>query len=339
MAQQPASPRDSSRLLVLDRTKGSWEHKSFSDLPSLLNEGDLIVANNTKVIRARLTGRRIGHEGEREVQGGKVEFVLLEEESPLVWEGLMHASAKHKPGLRFEVQSSAGQSLIGTIVRGPDAQGIMAVEFNKDPIECGAGEVPLPPYIRRPALPNDELNYQTIYAKELGSAAAPTAGLHFTEKIKTKLVEKKVGWAELTLHIGIGTFRPVKTSDIREHRIHEERFSITRDTAETVTRIKRGGRRIIAVGTTTVRALESTVDGAAGTSIESEMRRTSLFIMPGEFKFQVVDGLLTNFHLPCSTLLVLVCAFAGRDLVMAAYEDAIRNNYRFHSYGDAMLIV
>ena len=369
IAQHPAEPRDGSRLLVLDRAKGSWEHRKFLELPDLLDSRDLCVANNTRVLKARLLGRRVaavapeargGKSAAPAVGGpigGKVEFVLLEEREPRVWEGLFHASARYVPGLCFEIPTPDGKGLRGELVRGSadSPAGTVVARFDRDPLESGAGELPLPHYIRRaavrphhPILPEasprietsqtlDDESYQTIYAKKPGSAAAPTAGLHFTERVREGLVARGVGWAELTLHVGLGTFRPVKEAEIERHRMHEERYEIPADVAETITRAKqREGLRIVAIGTTSARTLESAWDGEA---LRPGPGRTSIFIYPGGRSFRVVDRLLTNFHLPKSSLLMMVCALAGRDLVLAAYEDAIREGYRFYSYGDAMLIV
>ena len=216
--------------------------------------------------------------------------------------------------------------------------GTVVAEFDRDPIQSGAGELPLPHYIRRDPAMDDDAGYQTLYAKRAGSAAAPTAGLHFTDRVMNRLREKGVGWEEVTLDVGLGTFRPVKVPDIREHAMHDERYEITADVAGRITEAKLQGRRVMAVGTTSVRTLESAWIEGSG-RLKAGTGRTSIFIYPGDFRFQVVDRLLTNFHLPKSTLLMLVCAFAGRDLVLAAYQEAVREKYRFFSYGDAMLVI
>jgi S-adenosylmethionine:tRNA ribosyltransferase-isomerase len=354
IAQEPVTPRDSSKLLVIHRKTQKWEHRTFRDLPEYLNSDDLVIANNTRVLKARLLGHRIRQERGEWVAGGKVEFVLLEQLSPLCWEGLFHASARYVAGLCFEIPTPQGKPLRGTIVRGSaeSPSGTIVVEFDRDPIGSGAGELPLPHYIERSPESQDEANYQTVYAKHLGSAAAPTAGLHFTEKTMQDLASRGVQWDEVTLHVGLGTFRPVKSSDIREHVMHEERYEITDATAKHISDWKKSGKRVLAVGTTSVRTLESAwknksdgehrksdVDGTNDAFLAG-LQRTSIFIRPGiGFQFQVVDRLLTNFHLPKSTLLMLVCTFAGRDLTMAAYEEAVKMNYRFFSYGDAMLIL
>lgn len=350
IAQTPAVPRDSARLLVVDRKTGRLEHRIFRDLPGYFGEDDHFVANNTRVIPARLLGVRLREERGAWVRGGKLEFVLLEELAPRTWEGLMHASAKYVRGLRFEIPTPDGRGVFGTVVRGvkESPHGTVVVEFDRDPVESGAGEMPLPHYIRRPdagtwgegnANAQDLEDYQTVYAREPGSAAAPTAGLHFTNEVRSRLRERGSSWDEVTLHVGLGTFRPVKVEDIRDHAMHEERYEISAATAESVNRAKLEGRRIVAVGTTTVRTLESAwQDGA----LRAGRGRTSIFIYPGApgFQgFQAVDRLITNFHLPGSTLLMLVSAFAGRELMLEAYREAVKREYRFFSYGDAMLIL
>lgn len=349
IAQRPAEPRDSSRLMVLDRARGCWEHRRFSDLPEYLDSRDLMVANNTRVLKARLLGRRV-LEGvpDREELGGRVEFLLLEEIEDRVWEGAFHASVKHKPGVRFRIPTPDGRGLYGTLIRGASdsPHGTVVAEFDRDPVSSGAGMMPLPHYIKREESAGeaaDEVTYQTYYAKphaKGGSAAAPTAGLHFTPGILQALQAKGVGWEEVTLSVGLGTFRPVKSEDIRLHRMHEERFEIPRRVADRVNEAKRAkwkGQRIVAVGTTSARTLESAWIQNEG--LKAGAGRTSIFIYPGGPSFQVVDRMITNFHLPKSTLLMLVCAFAGRELVLSAYEEAVREKYRFFSYGDAMLLL
>ena len=353
IAQSPVHPRDASRLFVLHRGKGStpgrWEHRMFRDLPEYLDSNDMAVVNNTRVLKARLLGNRIRTEAGADTLGGRVEFVLLEELKPHVWEGLFHASAKYVPGLRFEIPTPDGIGLKGVLVRGvaDSPSGTVVAEFDWDPVESGAGEVPLPHYIKRNdgITPPDEEDYQTVYAKKPESAAAPTAGLHFTDQVIESLKAKGVRWEELTLSVGLGTFRPVKENDIRNHIMHEERFEVSEKTARAITEWKAAGRRILAVGTTSTRTLESAWRPSPGDQrgeLASGVGRTSLFIRPGQndgFRFQVVDRLLTNFHLPKSTLLILISVFAGRELALAAYEEAVRERYRFFSYGDSMLIL
>lgn len=333
IAQIPANPRDSSRLMVLDRKKGTWEHHVFRELPDLLQSQDVLVANNSKVMRARLIGNR---RGPGYALAGKVEFLLLKEKGPELWEGAFHASGRARIGFEFYVQTLDSKGLIGKIVSPSAASpfGTVWVQFNRDPLKCGAGRVPLPPYIR--SQDGEEEFYQTIYAKKEGSAAAPTAGFHFTSFLTEKLKTQNIGWEEITLHVGLGTFRPVKTHDIREHQMHEEVFEISENTARNLDHFKRQGRRIIAVGTTSARTLESAWDGR----ILSGVRNTRLFLYPGgDQGFHFVDAMITNFHLPRSTLLMLVCAFAGKDFVLSAYQEAIGLGYRFYSFGDAMLIL
>jgi S-adenosylmethionine:tRNA ribosyltransferase-isomerase len=339
IAQAPVEPRDASRLLTLHRGTGGIGHRVFREMPEILRPGDLLVANNTRVFRARMLGRRrlTKPDGTTEV-GGKVEFLMLERIEPLVWEGAFHASAKYVPGLAFEVPTPSGEPLRGEIVRGSaeSPEGLVRVRFDRDPIASGAGEIPLPPYIQRPANEADEERYQTIYAKEPGSAAAPTAGLHFTPQVREALIARGVGWEEITLNVGLGTFRPVKAADIRDHKMHEERYVILEPAAAAIERAKREGRRVIAVGTTVVRALESAWNPERGV-LERGERRTGIFLHPGNPP-RLIDGLITNFHLPKSTLMMLISAFAGRERVMAAYREAVEREYRFFSYGDAMFI-
>jgi S-adenosylmethionine:tRNA ribosyltransferase-isomerase len=325
---------------VIHRGENRWEHRRFSDVVEYLDSNDLLVANNTKVFKARLLGRRLHPDGKL---GGKVEFVMLEERRPLVWEGLFHASAKYLPGLEFQIPTPDGLGLRGKLVRGAadSPSGTIFVEFDRDPVETDAGEVPLPKYIEREKpTDEDQRRYQTVYAKDPGSAAAPTAGLHFTENVMNQLRAKNVGWAEVTLNVGVGTFRPVKTEVIAEHIMHDEKYRISPEVASQVTEAKHARKRVVAVGTTSVRTLEAAWKGDAKTgALESGTHRTQLFIRPRHHDFRVVDRMITNFHLPKSTLLMLVCTFAGRDLVLRAYEEAVRERYRFFSYGDAMLVL
>ncbi len=337
IAQQPAEPRDHSRLMVLHRSSGKIEHRRFLDLPEYLDAQDGLVANNTRVIPARLQGLRVLPDGKT---GGKVEFLLLEEVEPGVWEGAFHASAKYKPGLRFRIPTPDGRGLEGELVRGAEASpsGTVWARFDRDPVSSGAGEIPLPHYIGRHADASDLDRYQTLYAKQAGSAAAPTAGLHFTARVMDALRARGTFWEEVTLHVGIGTFRPVKTADIRSHVMHEERFEIPTATAERLDRHRAAGGRVVAVGTTSVRALESAWDAGTG-KLRPGPGRTRVFLHPGGQTPRVVDRLITNFHLPKSTLLMLVSTLAGRELTLEAYSVAVREGYRFFSYGDAMLIL
>lgn len=357
IAQAPVSPRDSSRLMVLNRADQTLSHRRFTDLPEYFAEQDIFVANNTKVMKARLLGNRLRNAASQSSpealeKGGKLEFVLLEEKAPCVWEGLMHASAKYVVGLKMAFPTPDGGELLGEVTRGvaDSPSGTVEVTFDRDPLSSGAGELPLPHYIDRATEGTDDEAYQTVYASQLGSAAAPTAGLHFTDRVLAKLRERGARWEEITLHVGLGTFRPVKTDDLSAHVMHEESYEISNEVAHRLNEARRLGKRITAVGTTSVRTLEGAVrahpQGEGLTPILPAGRgRTSLFIRPSSgrsgsgFEFVMVDRLLTNFHLPGSTLLMLVSAFAGRDFALRAYEEAIREKYRFFSYGDAMLIL
>ncbi len=345
IAQFPQEPRDRCRLMVLDCSARRWEHRRFGDLRDVLRPTDILVANNSKVIRARLLGRRIlgdrtgtpAGPGDGSLRrGGSVEFLMLKEISPLVWEGLFHASARPVVGFRFE----AG-GVIGEVIRSREesSEGLIVARFDRDPLEAQAGQLPLPKYIQawQKERPQEESFYQTVYAKNPGSSAAPTAGLHFTEALVQSLLAQGVGWKELTLHVGLGTFRPVKAPDVRNHSMHEETYTLEESVAQDLTRAKREGKRLIAVGTTSVRALEDAWDPEEK-MFRPGTRSTQRFIYPGSGWNFVIDGLITNFHLPRSTLLMLISAFAGREFVLSAYREAIAQQYRFFSYGDAMFL-
>lgn len=329
IAQQPVVPRDHSRLMVVDQVSGSIEHHHFYDLPKFVEHETLIVANNTRVIRARLLGSRVG------TGSGRIEFLLLECKAPRTWEGLMRSGSRVKPGLEFEVYGIRAR----VIEVDATGTGTVTAQFEQDPCEAQVGEWPLPPYITQPDASAAE-NYQTIYSKEEGSAAAPTAGLHFTSAVVDQLKrERSVRWAEVTLHVGVGTFRPVKAENIAEHVMHEERYAITREAAQVInTHLDTSRAPLLAVGTTSVRTLESAAVGQPP-RVRSGEGRTRLFLRPGgDAQVQVVDQMLTNFHLPRSSLLMLVSAFLGRDLIARAYAEAVERKYRFFSYGDAMLL-
>ncbi|MGK5087764.1 tRNA preQ1(34) S-adenosylmethionine ribosyltransferase-isomerase QueA [Bdellovibrionota bacterium FG-2] len=337
IAQKPAHPRDGSRLLVIDRQNQKIEHRMFEDILEYFGEGDVLVANNSRVIRARLLGKRVRAEGSARLLGGKVECFLLEKLEPCVWECLFHASAKYVSGLEFEVPNSNGSPIKGVLIRGvsESPNGTVVVRFDQDPVEAGVGALPLPPYIGRVPEVQDQTSYQTVYAKEEGSVAAPTAGLHFSPELLARLKASGVLWQELTLHVGLGTFRPVKTENILEHQMHSERYAVSPHVSAALAQAKTMGKRVCAVGTTSVRTLESACEGG---EIREGAGRTEIFIYPG-YSFKYVDRLLTNFHLPKSTLLMLVSAFAGHELVMRAYQEAVAREYRFFSYGDAMLVL
>jgi len=328
IAQYPAKERDASRLLVIDKLKGSVGHGNFSDVLEYLNPGDCLVINDTKVIPARLWGVK-------ENSQTRVEVLLLEQKEKNLYKALIRPGSKLKPGQK--ILFNGGKLSAQLLSKGA---GGAEIKFNANgnllDILEDIGEVPLPPYIERKPETQDRQRYQTVFAKNKGAIAAPTAGLHFTPELLDKISKKGVNIARLTLHVGYGTFKPVKEEDIENHDIESEHFEISPETAEMLNKTKQNGGRIIAVGTTSTRALE-TIAGKNGKIIATK-EKTNLFIYPG-YKFKFVDALLTNFHLPKTTLLMLVCAFAGRDLVFKAYREAVEEKYRFYSYGDAMLII
>jgi S-adenosylmethionine:tRNA ribosyltransferase-isomerase len=330
IAQEPAEPRDASRLLVLDRAAGSWEDRRFADLAELLRPGDCLVANRSRVIPARLLGTAV--EG-----GGAVELLMLRPVGEGRWEALGRPGRRCRVGARVELAGGAARAR----VVGEGTAGARVVEVEgpwpvRELLERH-GLPPLPPYITRhdAPKPEDRERYQTVYARDDGSVAAPTAGLHFTPELLARLAGRGVAVHYLTLHVGPGTFRPLRATRIDEHRMEAEPIEIPEATARAVHEAKRDGRRVVAVGTTTTRALEWAV-GEDG-RLRDGAGDADLFIRPGH-RFRVVDALITNFHLPRSTLLVLVAAFAGRDLILGAYRHAVAARYRFYSYGDAMLI-
>ena len=328
IAQQPLDRRDRSRLLCLDRTSGCWEHRNFSHLTELLQPGDLLVFNNTKVINGRLLGRK--------ESGGKVEVLILDYAQGIEhnrFECLVRASKRPKTGSRlfFDRGVEAEVMAVGSTTCRIAFSGFNSLDQTLDEI----GHVPLPPYIARQDGPTDRADYQTVYAKQKGAIAAPTAGLHMTRDMLRRLRRKGIETAFLTLHVGYGTFVPVRVEDIRHHRMHAEWFSLDAATSAAVQRVKTRGGRVVAVGTTSVRTLEfcTAEDG----TVTPQSGMCDLFIYPG-YDFRAVDAMITNFHLPQSTLLMLVSAFAGREKILAAYAEAVKEKYRFFSYGDAMLI-
>lgn len=347
IAQHPPAQRDASRMLVLHRANGCWEHRLFADLPAYLRTGDLLVLNNTRVIPARLFGRKPG-------TGGKAELFLLEEVAPGEWDILMRCRRRPDPGGYLELED--GVSRAHVLSYGEEGQARVRFETAIPFMEYVEryGHVPLPPYIKRvtgdrcpvsgeegPVTGHrspvtDRERYQTIYARDAGAVAAPTAGLHFTPGMFARLAAQGVARADVTLHVGIGTFRPVSAERVEDHRMHEERYQVPPATADAVNRTRAGGGRIVAVGSTSVRTLESVADASGRVTAGSG--RTGIFIHP-PYSFRAVDLMLTNFHLPQSTLLMMVCALAGRDLTLAAYAEAVRERYRFFSYGDCMLIL
>lgn len=328
IAQRPLEERTASRLLYLDKKSGNISHHTFADLVHLLKAGDVLVLNDTKVRPARLIGVKEG-------TGAKVEVLLLNRVEEDVWETLVKPGRRVKPGVtllfgdgRLQAQCTGETSAGGRYLRF-SYQGIF------EEILAELGQVPLPPYIRQ-AL-DDPDRYQTVYARHEGSAAAPTAGLHFDQKLLAQLAANGVEIRYLTLHVGLGTFRPVQTERVEDHKMHAEFFQLPAETARAINGAKKEGRRIIGVGTTTVRTLETVAKWCKG-GLKPLSGWTDLFIYPG-FQFQVIDGLITNFHLPKSTLIMLVSAFAGRERVLRAYQEAIAQRYRFFSFGDAMLIL
>jgi S-adenosylmethionine:tRNA ribosyltransferase-isomerase len=342
IAQHPAPKRDESRLLVLHRNENSVEHRRFPDLLEFLRAGDVLVLNNSRVIPARLRGVNVK-------TGGKFEVLLLEENAPNDWWVMLRPGKRARIGTQIIFCDAGGKpgGVCATVAETND-EGHRRLEFSGTPDirrELDRlGEVPLPPYIqRRSQLPDDKERYQTVFARTGGSVAAPTAGLHFTPELLEQIRARGAQICFLTLHVGPGTFLPVKTESLAAHKMHEERFELSEETANSINAAKDSGHRVIATGTTTVRVLE-TVAAKNGGKVQKTIEKTGIFIHP-PFSFQVVDALLTNFHLPRSTLLMLVSAFAapgetrGREMILRAYAEAIRERYRFFSYGDAMLIL
>ena len=328
IAQQPLAQRDASRLLVLDRSKPELEHRAFSDIGEYLRPGDLLVANDAKVIPARLRGSKIA-------TGGKAELLLCEalDEKQERWRALGQASKPLRPGQRLRFEGG-----LEAEIEAPAGEGAYDVRLFADDIPSAiakAGEIPLPPYIRRTPGADDLARYQTVYAARGTAAAAPTAGLHFTPELIEKLKAQGVGFAKLTLNVGPGTFLPVRTENILEHHMHSERFEIPEETARAIEDTRRAGKRVIGVGTTSLRAMEAAATDAR--TVRAGPASAQLFIYPG-YDFKVIDALITNFHLPRSTLLMLVAALAGRERILATYAEAVARGYRFFSYGDAMFI-
>lgn len=327
IAQDPLTDRSSSRLLVLGKEDGSICHRHFTDILEYLQEGDCLVLNNTKVIPARLYGVK-------EDTGAAIEILLLKRKENNVWETLVKPGKKAKPGTRIVF----GDGILTGEVIDVVEEGNRLIQFSYEgvfeEILDRLGEMPLPPYITHKL--QDKNRYQTVYAKYEGSAAAPTAGLHFTPKLLEQVKQKGIDIAEVTLHVGLGTFRPVKVEDVTQHHMHSEFYMIDEEAARKINETKERGGRVICVGTTSCRTIESAADEQG--RLKPCSGWTEIFIYPG-YQFKALDGLITNFHLPESTLLMLVSALAGKDHVMAAYEEAVKERYRFFSFGDAMLIV
>jgi S-adenosylmethionine:tRNA ribosyltransferase-isomerase len=351
IAQEPLAVRAASRLLHLDRNSGAVEDRSFRDFPELLRPDDLVVFNNTRVFPARLYGRRSGcwaqpqseqNSASKDFLQGRVEVLLTKQisQDPNEWECLVRPGRKIGVGERlcFGRDDSAEPEIVAEVLSRGDF-GERHIRFDPEPDFFAAverlGHIPLPPYIAREDRGSDRERYQTVYARERGSVAAPTAGLHFTPEILARLKQRGIESAEITLHVGLGTFRPVRTEIVEEHRLHSERYEISEEAAGRINQALDQQRRVVAIGTTTVRTLE--YSARASGRIQPGSGDSDLFIYPG-FEFRVVSALLTNFHLPQSTLLMLVCALGGPDRVLAAYRHAVERRYRFYSYGDCMLV-
>ena len=331
IAQEPSEKRGEDRLLVLDKNSGEYKDMMMSDFPSLLPENSVLVVNNSKVRKARTYAESVE-------TGGVVEFLFLGKNSNGSWKAMVTKSKRQKKGKRFVWKDSEGKAYVYAVIEKENDDGTRDVRFDSDIDESffqTLGHVPLPPYIKREDNWKDENRYQTIYAKKEGSVAAPTAGLHFTPEIMEKIKERGIKIYEVTLHVGAGTFLPVRSEEIENHHMHTESYEISPETAEELNKAKREGKTIVAVGTTSIRTLESASDeNGVLTSLKGD---TSIFIYPG-YKFKFVDNLLTNRHTPRSTLLMLVSALAGKDHILTSYRHAVEEKYRFFSYGDAMFI-
>lgn len=326
IAQHPMENREMSRLLIIDKETGGLEHKRFKDILDYLNPGDTLVLNDTRVLPARLFGNRVGKEE-------KIEFLLLSKKANNTWETLVRPGKKAKVGDIIEF----GEGLLIGRITSIGEEGTRFLEFEYkgifEEILDKLGEMPLPPYITEKL--EDKERYQTVYSKNLGSAAAPTAGLHFTKELLKSIENKGVNIAYITLHVGLGTFRPVKVDNILEHHMHSEFYEINKENSDIINNTKKTGGKVISVGTTTTRTLETI--GSENSLLESKSGWTDIFIYPG-YEFKIVDSIITNFHLPESTLMMLVSAIAGRENIMEAYDIAVKENYRFFSFGDAMFI-
>lgn len=328
IAQTPVEPRDHSSMLVLDRETGKTQHKHFYDILDYLKPGDCLILNDSRVLPARIYGTK-------KDTGAHVEFLLLKCVGNNKWETLVKPGRKAKVGAEFVFSPGVLEGKITDVLEDGNRIIDFSCEGNFYTILEELGKMPLPPYITEEL--KDQERYQTVYSHELGSAAAPTAGLHFTKELLKKIEEKGVKIGYVTLHVGLGTFRPVKAENITEHKMHSEHYHLPKETADLINETKKNGGRVIAVGTTSCRTLESVATFNDGKILESD-GWTSIFIYPG-YEFKVSDGLITNFHLPESTLIMLVSAFAGYEHVMAAYKEAVEKRYRFFSFGDAMLII
>lgn len=326
IAQHPLQKRDESRLMVLDKKSGEITHKIFKDVIDYLNEGDCLVLNDTRVMPARL----IGH---KEISGGKIEFLLLKRTGKDTWETLVKPGRKAQIGTEFIFGNGELKGKILDITEGGERIVHFDYEGVFEEVLDRLGQMPLPPYIKEKL--EDKEMYQTVYSKEVGSAAAPTAGLHFTKELLESIKNKGVKIVFLTLHVGLGTFRPVKVENIEDHVMHSEYYTMSKETADIINKTKEQGKRIVAVGTTSIRTLETI--GDQNGKVKEQSGWTDIFIYPG-YKYKVVDALITNFHLPQSTLIMLVSALAGRENILNAYKNAVDNKYKFFSFGDAMFI-
>jgi S-adenosylmethionine:tRNA ribosyltransferase-isomerase len=326
IAQHPIEKRDESRMMVVDKNTGEIHHKIFKDIIDYLNPGDCLVLNDTRVMPARLIGSKVG-------SGGKIELLLLRRININTYETLVKPGKKAKIGTIFEFAN--GELKAEIIDIGKEGNRIVKFTYEGifEEVLDRLGQMPLPPYIKEKLV--DKERYQTVYSREVGSAAAPTAGLHFTEELLDKIREKGVNLAFVTLHVGLGTFRPVKSDKVEEHTMHSEYYVMNKETAEVINKAKESGKRVIAVGTTSNRTLETIADENG--RVREQSGWTDIFIYPG-YKFKIVDALITNFHLPESTLIMLVSAFSSRDIIMKAYNEAVENKYRFFSFGDAMFL-
>jgi S-adenosylmethionine:tRNA ribosyltransferase-isomerase len=327
IAQTPVEPRDRSRLMVLNRRNGSVEHRRFFEVADYLCSGDVLVFNDSRVIPARIKDRR--------GSGGGVELLLLRRRDTAVWEALVKPGKRVNVGDRLELASGAGAKVTAEVTERGEG-GVRIIRFSDEKLLLKLGNIPLPPYIHTPLA--DAERYQTVYARAPGSAAAPTAGLHFTPELLERIEGKGVKLLFVTLHIGLDTFRPVREEDPQNHLIHKEYGVITQEVAGELSRARKEGRRIICAGTTTVRLVEAAAQNDSPDGVPPFEGWVSLLALPG-YKFRVTDAMLTNFHLPRSTLLMMVAAFAGRDFILNAYQEAIVHKYRFYSFGDAMLIL
>jgi len=340
IAQEPPAVRGTSRMLCVDRVSGALSDASFTDFPSLLQSGDLLVQNDSRVIPARLYARRTVVR-DREQPTGKIEVLLTRVEADGSWRALVKPGRKVNVGERLVFPDAAGETILAAEVLERGEFGERLLRFEPVADFFGAleaiGHIPLPPYIHRDDTRDDRERYQTVYSQARGSVAAPTAGLHFTPEVLTAIQARGVEIARVTLHVGLGTFAPLRVDRVAEVKLHRERYTLTAETAEAVNRAVREGRRIVAVGTTTVRTLEHCARMAEGKPLEPHTGETEIFISPG-YKFRLVQALLTNFHLPQSSLVMLVSAFAGRENVLAACRHAVEQRYRFFSYGDCMFL-